>query len=648
MEEQNEKERHDRIEEIERSLYSKDFKEEDIVTGVSEKKQDSNIQEDWQSDETSRSGHQGFLKDTIMKHRFSIKKIFIISLIFFIGASAFAFVKIYLGSVFSSEHVNISVNGPISIAGGEKLELIVNITNNNDTAIETGDLIIEYPPGAYESFESQESLPRTRRPLGTLEPHETINEKVEVVLFGEQNSEKEIRFILEFRFKGSSATLEKDEFYKVRITSSPIDLSLDVLDELTAGQETTLVLEVRSNSSQAIEDLLLEVDYPFGFEFLSASPAPSFGNSGWEIGDLAPGGNKIIRIKGRIEGQQGQERVFNAYIGSRSSVNRKVIGTIYNSVAEETMVAKPFLILDVVVNGNNSSEYVSSSEKQIRADLLWENTLPTKIIDGKIEVKLSGEALDKFSVSTGAGGFYRSVDNTIVWDKNSTPMLGIIEPGTDGQMSFNLASLPLYTQGGKLLRNPEIVIEVSAKAKRISDINVPEELNTSIRKTVKIESDMRLAPRSVYYEGPYVNTGPIPPRAEQETTYTIMWTVTNSSNDIKDANVRTTLPTYVSWLGAPSQNENITFNDVGGEVVWNLGEVEAGTGITKPAREVAFQIVLLPSVSQIRKVPPLTGDIILSGEDTFTGTLIKSISLPLTTRLSTDPNIISSSGIVQP
>jgi len=648
MEEQNKKERHDRIEELKKELSSKNFKEKDIFTEMSGRKHDPTIVEDWQNAELAdREINVPKTKKPIME-KLPLKKIFIGSLIFFTAAFSFAFAKIYLGGVFSADKINISINGPLSIAGGEKLDLTVNVTNNNDTAVETADLIIEYPPGAYESFDSQESLPRVRRSLGEIAPNETINEQVQAVLFGEQNSEKEIRFILEFRFKGSNATLEKEEVYNVRITSSPIDLSLDVLDELTAGQETTLVVEARSNSNKTIEDLLIEMDYPFGFEFSGASPMPSFGNSGWEIGDLAPGARKTIRIKGSIEGQQGEDRVFNAYVGSRSDMNKKVIGTIYNSVSEETTVAQPFLALDVVIEGSRSAEYSFASQKQIRADLLWDSTLLTKIIDGKLEVKLGGEALDKFSVSPGSGGFYRSIDNTIVWDKNTTPPLGIIEPGANGQVSFSLASLPLYTQSGGLLRNPEITIEVNAKAKRVSDTNVPEELNTSIQKKIKIESDMRLAPRSVYYEGPYVNTGPIPPRAEQETTYTIMWTVTNSSNDIKDAKVRTTLPTYASWLGAPGQSENITFNEVGGEVVWNLGEVEAGAGITKPAREVAFQIVFLPSVSQIRRTPALTGDIILSGEDTFTGTLIKSISSPLTTKLSTDPNAFSSNGIVQP
>jgi len=648
MEEQNKKERHDRIEELKKELSSKNFKEKDIFTEMSGRKHDPTIVEDWQNAELAdREINVPKTKKPIME-KLPLKKIFIGSLIFFTAAFSFAFAKIYLGGVFSADKINISINGPLSIAGGEKLDLTVNVTNNNDTAVETADLIIEYPPGAYESFDSQESLPRVRRSLGEIAPNETINEQVQAVLFGEQNSEKEIRFILEFRFKGSNATLEKEEVYNVRITSSPIDLSLDVLDELTAGQETTLVVEARSNSNKTIEDLLIEMDYPFGFEFSGASPMPSFGNSGWEIGDLAPGARKTIRIKGSIEGQHGEDRVFNAYVGSRSDTNKKVIGTIYNSISEETTVAQPFLSLEVVIEGSRSAEYSFASQKQIRADLLWDSTLLTKIIDGKLEVKLGGEALDKFSVSPGSGGFYRSIDNTIVWDKNTTPPLGIIEPGANGQVSFSLASLPLYTQSGGLLRNPEITIEVNAKAKRVSDTNVPEELNTSIQKKIKIESDMRLAPRSVYYEGPYVNTGPIPPRAEQETTYTIMWTVTNSSNDIKDAKVRTTLPTYASWLGAPGQSENITFNEVGGEVVWNLGEVEAGAGITKPAREVAFQIVFLPSVSQIRRTPALTGDIILSGEDTFTGTLIKSISSPLTTKLSTDPNAFSSNGIVQP
>lgn len=645
--ENNEQNRKDRIEELKKSLYSNQFKEQDIVHGV-HAQEGGTVQESWGDERSAEDIHRENAEISFREKKMSLKKIFIGSLIFFVIAAAFAAIKIFTGNVFSADQVEISVSGPVSVVGGDTFDLGINITNLNDTDIESADLVVEYPPGAYKEADSQQALTRDRITVGAIGSKETVNEHISAVLFGEQNSSKEIRFVLEFRFKGSSATLQKEELYQMQISSSPIDLSLNILNEVTSGQDMTFLIDVGSNSEKVLEGLLAQADYPFGFTFESASPAPTYGNNVWDIGDLAPGSHRTIRVTGKMEGQQGEEKTFNAHIGNKSSQNSHIIGTAYNSVLEQVKIAQPFLALDLVIDGDRSNEYVFGAEKPIRADVLWKSTLPTKIIDGKIEVKLNGKVLDEYSVNAGAEGFYRSVDNTLVWDKNSTPELSVIEPGAKGQVSFSFTSLPLYSETGDLLKNPNIVLEVSAKGKRISDTNVPEEIKTSIKKTIKIESDMRIVPRVVYYEGPYVNSGPLPPRAEQETTYTVIWTVTNSSNTIKDAKVRTTLPTYVNWLGAPGQSENVSFNDVGGEVVWDLGTVAAGAGITSPAREVAFQIVLLPSVSQVGKTPSLTGDIVLTGEDTYTGSLIKRVSLPLTTKLSTDPNVYTTNGFVQP
>ena len=253
-------------------------------------------------------------------------------------------------------------------------------------------------------------------------------------------------------------------------------------------------------------------------------------------------------------------------------------------------------------------------------------------------MKLNGDVLDKFSVLVSNGGFYSSVDNTITWDKSSNKNLSVIEPGEKGSVSFTFKSLPLVKNDTDIFKNPQISIDVSASGKRISDTNVPEEVTTSIGKKIKVESDLAVVPRIVYFTGPFKNTGELPPVADKQTTYTVVWTVTNSSNNVSGAVARTTLPTYVKWLGVVNPaGEDISFNEAGGEVVWNIGDVERGVGVTSSAREVAFKIGFLPSVSQVGKVPTLTSKTTLTGTDSFTGTVIRDIKDSLSTRLSTDP-----------
>lgn len=114
--------------------------------------------------------------------------------------------------------------------------------------------------------------------------------------------------------------------------------------------------------------------------------------------------------------------------------------------------------------------------------------------------------------------------------------------------------------------------------------------------------------------------------------------MTNTSNDVNNAKVTASLPAYVTWLGVVSpQSEDLTYNPVGGEIVWNIGDVKAREGISSSPKQVSFQVSLLPSLSQLNAKPSLVKNIVLTGEDDFTGTLINSSYRDITTRISTDP-----------
>jgi hypothetical protein len=627
-----------KLKEMNKRLYTKGFKEEPIEPGRFKKKE-YEVSEQWEEAPVEDEPLVEKKKTQSVNKTPMIKKVFLVSVAFFVLALAFVIFTFYRGNnVVSVDSIDLSINGPVSINGGEEFPLEIDIKNNSDVAIESASLLLKYPKGSYETPDSQVELFRKREDLGSIGPGEDFSKKLSLVLFGEENSEKEIVATLELRFKGSSATFEKTESYKIKIASSPVNLSFSVPKETSLKQEFEVVVDLESNSSNTLKDLLLKVDYPFGFTFSGATPAPATGENVWDIGDLAAADKRTIIIRGTLDGQEGDEKVFNASVGTKNKDNNNTIGTIYNFVSESVAVTKPFLGINMLINGSSAPEYFTSSEKPARVDISWKSNIPTRIIDGRIEVKLKGDILDKFSVLAGNGGFYNSANNTIVWDKSNNESLSIIEPGENNSLNFTFQSLPLVNSNGNVYKNPQISIEVSAKGKRISDANVPEEITTSVAKKVKIESDLNIAPRVVYYTGPFKNSGPLPPVAEQKTTYTVIWTVTNSSNNISGAVARTTLPSYVKWLGVVSPtNEDVSFNEVGGEVVWNIGNIERGVGVLSSPREVAFQISFLPSVSQVGKTPFLTGETTMTGEDTFTKTNIKDITNGLSTRLSTDP-----------
>ena len=162
-------------------------------------------------------------------------------------------------------------------------------------------------------------------------------------------------------------------------------------------------------------------------------------------------------------------------------------------------------------------------------------------------------------------------------------------------------------------------------------------INNFETKIVKINSDLQIVSKALYYDGPFQNSGPIPPKAENKTTYTILWTVTNSANTISGVEARAILPFYVRFTGMTSPpSENLFYNESTREVLWKLEKVSPGAGLTGDPREVAFQVELSPSLSQVGSIPQLLSETVLTGTDNFTNSTIKTTRSALNTKLAND------------
>ena len=263
--------------------------------------------------------------------------------------------------------------------------------------------------------------------------------------------------------------------------------------------------------------------------------------------------------------------------------------------------------------------------------MVWANNLDTKIADLEITAKLEGTIYSRSSVTAG-GGFYDSNTATVFWDKRHQSSFGSIDPGQNGTVSFSFGTISVGTDPA-LWKNPSMIIHVSVHGKRLDEQGVYQDVTSTFTKEIKIASALGLLSRLSYGSGPLMNSGPVPPKAEVETTYTITWSLSNSSNSVSNAQVRAVLPSYVRFVGAVSpSSESVAYSSVGGEVVWNVGEMKSGVGFGTSPREVSFQIAFLPSVSQIGEAPIVIGEAVASGEDRFTLSPVeRSVRSALTT-----------------
>ncbi len=548
----------------------------------------------------------------------------------------------------SDKNIQVSFDLPVGISPGTPADIVVRVSNQNRTGIEYANLTIVYPSGTKSPDDSSRALRDERKLLGEIPAGRSVEFHTRAIFLGEENIDREIRSTLEYRFERMTSVFSKSVTQPVRLVAAPVTLTIDALKQVNSGQMMQLGITAASNTVIPLRDVLVKVEYPPDFNFTDATPKPTFGNNIWRIGTMNPADRFPISIRGVLSGVDSQEKVFHVTTGAGSDQTERDVSAVYAKTLASILIKEPFIGVALMFDGKSAEEAVSRFGKSVQGTIDWKNNLSTRITNAQIELRLSGASLDRKSITTSNGGFYRSSDDVIIWEQRGNPILSDIAVGQRGSVGFNFTPLASVNQG-QLFVNPVIKAEVTIRGLRLSEAGVPEEVKTIETKTVRISTETQFASMATHYSGAFVNTGPIPPRVDQETTYTVTWTIRNTSNLVTNAEARATLPLYVTWTGSvhPS-NADVTYSPITHEVIWRPGDIPAGTGLDASPRKVEFQLTITPSLSQVKTSPAILSNIRFSGTDAFTGETVSQQAEILTTALPFDPRIPKEGGLIVP
>ena len=644
---QNDGNKLNRIEELKSKLFSKNYQTKiEHRDGFSHLNK-NNIPDVWDNGE--KVGSSSFYnRDNFFMKAPVFKKFFVFSLSFFVLTLIYAsYVFFAGGNTVSNDNIDISILGNNFTAGGEELSLVVGITNKNNSSLDLADLIIKYPKNGSGNFDSSAEIESNRISLGTIPAGSVRNENIKLVLFGEQGSLIPIKISIEYRVEGSNAIFVKEKPYEVTINSTPLNLSVEAPDTVSPNQDITFNVKATLNATKPVSKILLKFDYPVGFQFKSSVPAPSLGNNIWSLGDLAPGTERNISVTGKmVDVSDGEEKSFHISSGSQSSSDKSTIDVVFNSLSHSVVIKKPFIEAKLFVNGVYQREYATNTKTPIQGEIIWTNNLDTKVNDLVIQAKISGNAVDRRTINA-QQGFYDSSLDIITWDKNSKTEFSEVNPGDSGSVSFSVSSFSLVSASGGMISDPVININVSISGKQLLSGYATTNLNNYDSAIVRIISDVGFANKALYYSGPFANTGPIPPKVGAETSYTIVWSLSNTANNISKAIIRSSVPSWMKFVGTVSpSSEDLTYNPSTKEIVWNVGRITKGAGITGLVRSVSFQVVFTPSLSQIRTTPIIINDAVLTGHDDFANVDVRVNKSALRTQLDNDSSFPPAGGVV--
>jgi hypothetical protein len=498
----------------------------------------------------------------------------------------------------------------------------VSVSNQNSVPIQAATLIINYPVGTKTNDADTKDLYEQRISVESIAAGEAINIPLNALLFGEENEEKEVRATIEYRVNGSNGTFFKEaQPVKIKINSSPLVVRVQAVEKASSGQEIEVTLTVQSNTSAVQRNILITANYPNSFGFLRAEPSPSYGQNTWLISEISPEGSQVIKIRGRISGVANEQSELQFLAGTPRSDNQFVMSSTMTQAKTTYTIERPFIDVLVRINGDGDGAAVVEAGKEAAVVIRITNTLEETIYDMRVEVSPKGNLIRDNLLSI-QGGFYDSTNKVIRYEVAGMNDLAEVRPGESREFMFLVK--PDINQ-----QTAAFDISTNVYARRVREAGASEEMVGTAVAVAKYESRLLLQAQAGRNDGPFTDTGPLPPIANQDTTYTLTFELEAGANDLTAAVMTTSLPQHVTWLDKYEGEGTVEYNPVAKQIRWNVGVMTA-----KTSRQLQVQVSLLPSVTQVGTNPTLVGSQEVRATDRFTETTVRAVNTLLTNELS--------------
>lgn len=562
--------------------------------------------------------------------------IILASIVFFIVVAAISSAYLFFGTnQISAKNISLNLNAPFTIAAGEKLDMQVSVANQNSVAVEAATLIINYPTGTKTADAETRDLFESRIPIDIIDPGEALNIPINVVLFGEENEEKEIKVSVEYRVTGSNGTFYKEiDPVKIKINSSPLVIRVDAIEKVSSGQEIEVKITVQSNAQTVQKNILIAASYPNSFSFLQSDPEPTYGQNQWLLTEIPPNSAQVITLRGRVTGVAEEQAELQFSAGTPRSDNQFMMGSVLTKTKTGYVIEHPFIDVKVAINRDADGEAVLDVNTEAEVVVTVTNTLPETIYDMRVEVLPKGNLI-RDSLLSVPTGFYDTNTKTIRYEVSGMSDLAEVLPGETRTFTFTVK--PDTNQS-----TASFDISTKVFAKRVSEESTAEVMVGTTVASAKYASKITTQSQVGYSSGTFSDEGPVPPVADQVTTYTLTFEVEAGANDVAGGVLITTFPQYVNWLDIYKGEGTVEFNPVAKQLRWNVGALTA-----KTTKQLEVQVSLLPSVTQVGKTPSIVGRQEFRATDRFTNSSLTASAEPLTTELSSEAGFSKDNGKVQ-
>lgn len=345
-----------------------------------------------------------------------------------------------------------------------------------------------------------------------------------------------------------------------------LEFTITAPESVLAGEDFSYQIEYRNPTKYPLSRLRLELQYPAGFIYGSASEEPISGNHGWDLKDLEPGASARLTVTGRLLATPDSVQVI---FGNLSYMPGNFSSQFKKESSVSTIVSGPGFQADLNYSGtafinleNEMTLIISEISDNQLGDFNITFSVPAETSASVDEAKLRAAGDEKGVKVIKSGG--------AAWQVSG------LEPGLARQ------EIPLKYIFKKRLDNPEIKIRLEKKLADGQSYVIwekalrPELVDSDLNLTMLLNGSKNDA--ALNFGAPL----------EYSLTY-----ANKGSNTFKDVVIMAVIEgEFISWGSLEDENDGELKN---GSIIWSKSEVEELAEV-KPgdSGEINFRLNLRP------------------------------------------------------
>jgi hypothetical protein len=516
---------------------------------------------------------------------------------------------------FHQDRVEIFFEGPKEVDSTQVTKYIIHYKNNNRATLKNAEIQLTYS----ENFQPIDNVnlkflsnSSSRIFIGDVKPKSEGTAELKGIFYAPKDYPVYLYGSIHFVPSNGTAELSMDGQIGVNITAAPVVLNVTAPEQTVGGYDVTYVIDYENIDVKRVSDAQVRVDFPQGFQFSTAQPMPSEQDSIWYIGNLEANQGGKITIQGQLNGDENENKKITVSLGRLGDDGKFVV---FNKQEFGTNIVLPVLTIKQSLDGN--SDNIVNAGDTINYIISYKNTGSLGLRDAIISAQVKGKILDFSKIKIEKGSYDNKTD-LITWKASDIPELANIGSQNEGKVYFSIpikSTIPVESEADK-----NFIVSSVAKidSPDIPISNGKDKIIGSDKLELKLASKVIFNTTAYFNDSKIKNSGPIPMKVGSETTFSVHWLVSSISNDISDAKVVASLPSGVRWTGKifPA-NEKISYNERTNELVWDAGDIKAGSGAIKAQREIVFQVGVTPQANQVGEPLLLVNQSTFTAKDSF-------------------------------